>query len=72
MTSITDELTQRFLAYADIGHLALLIWASCASALGAYCVREAADAARRAESFMHQFLQELSRFNRRIEEEDER
>ena len=72
MTAITDELIQRFIAHADIGHLALLIWASCASALVAFSIREAAEAARRAESFMHEFLHELSRFNRQLQEEDER
>ncbi len=72
MTSITDELAQRFLHHADIGHLALLIWASCASAFVAFSIREAAEAARRAESFMQDFLQELSRFNRHHQEEEER
>ena len=72
MNAITEDLVQRFFAHADIGHLALLIWASGASALVAFCIREAAEAARRAESFMQDFLQELSRFNRHHQEEEER
>ncbi len=72
MTILTDALTEQFLAHADIGHLALLIWASCATAFVAFSMREAAEAARRAESFMHDFLQELSRFNRHLQEEEER
>jgi len=70
MTSIADTVAQRFVAHADIGHLALLIWALGASALVSFGIREAAAAARRTESFMQDFLQELSRFNRIQEEED--
>ena len=69
---LAQDLAQRFFANADTGHLALLIWASCASALVAFTIREAAEAARRAESFMQDFLQELSRFNRHRQEEEER
>jgi len=64
MGSIAEDLTKSFIAHADIGHLALLIWASGASALVAFGIQEAARAARRTESFMQEFLHELSRFNR--------
>ncbi len=72
MTSITEELARRLVEHADIGHLALLIWASAASGLVAFSIREAAEAARRAESFMQDFLQELSRFNRHHQQEEDR
>jgi hypothetical protein len=64
MNDISEGLLHGFLARADIGHLALLIWAIGASFLVAFGIAEAADAARRTESFMQDFLQELSRFNR--------
>jgi predicted membrane protein len=69
MDSIADRLMQSFVTHADIGHLALLIWALCASALVAYGVKEASQTARRTETFMQDFLHELSRFNRRHEDD---
>ena len=68
MNQIADRLIQSFVGHADIGHLALLIWALGASALVAFGIREAAQAARRTESFMQDFLQELARFNRNHED----
>ncbi len=68
MSQLAEDLVQRFIAHADIGHLALLIWATGASTLVAYSVREAAEAARRVDGFM----QELARFNRHRQEEEER
>jgi hypothetical protein len=64
MSDIPDSLLNGFLARADIGHVALLLWAIGASFLVAFGIAEAAEAARRTESFMQDFLQELSRFNR--------
>jgi hypothetical protein len=63
MSALADQLLQSFIVHADIGHLALVMWALGASALVAFAVREAADAARRTEAFMQEFLHELSRFN---------
>jgi hypothetical protein len=71
MTASPDTLMQVFLQRADIGHIALFCWAAGASALVAFTIREAADAARRSDSFMQEFLHELSRFNRSLEEDVE-
>jgi hypothetical protein len=70
MTSLPDTLLQGFVAHADIGHLALLIWALGASSLVYFGLAEAAETARRTERFMQDFLQELSRFNRSHDGED--
>jgi heme exporter protein D len=69
MSFIPESLLQGFLQRADIGHVALFVWAIGASILVAFAVREAAETARRTETFMQGFLQELSRFNRSLEEE---
>jgi hypothetical protein len=69
MTALADQIMQSFISHADIGHLALLMWALGASALVAFAVREAADAARRTEAFMQEFLHELSRFNHQTDED---
>jgi hypothetical protein len=69
MTSLGERIVQGFLQRADIGHVALFIWAMGASAFVAFAMREAAEAARRTEIFMQDFLQELSRFNRHLEED---
>ncbi|MGL4242663.1 MAG: hypothetical protein ACRCTI_16245 [Beijerinckiaceae bacterium] len=65
MTLFPDGLIEAFAAKADIGHLALLLWALGASAAVAFGIAEAASAARRTEEFMQDFLQELARFNQR-------
>jgi hypothetical protein len=65
MTFLPDGLIEAFVGKADIGHLALLLWALGASAAVAFGISEAAEAARRTEGFMQSFLQELSRFNQR-------
>jgi hypothetical protein len=69
MSPVSESLLQGFLQRADIGHIALFLWASGASVLVAFAVREAAEAARRTETFMHEFLQELARFNRSFDED---
>ncbi len=69
MTSLGERVVQSFLLHADIGHVALFLWAMGASAFVAFAIREAAEAARRTETFMQDFLQELSRFNRNLEED---
>jgi hypothetical protein len=70
MNPFPDALVQGFINHADIGHLALLIWALGASLLVAFGVAEAAETARRTESFMQEFLHELSRFNRSHDGDD--
>ncbi len=69
MPSTPDSLLQAFIHHADIGHLALFIWATGASTLVWFGVTEAAETARRTEHFMQDFLHELSRFNRNHEED---
>lgn len=66
---IAESLVQSFLQRADIGHIALFVWATGASALVAFAIREAAETARRTETFMQAFLQELAHFNHRLEED---
>jgi hypothetical protein len=65
MNPFPEGLLGSFLGKADVGHLALLIWALGASAAVAFGITEAASAARRTEQFMQDFLQELARFNQR-------
>jgi hypothetical protein len=71
MTTPLAIIVRGVMERTDIGHLALLAWALGASGLAVVTLREAADAARRTETFMQEFLQEflqeLSRFNRNIE-----
>jgi hypothetical protein len=69
MMPIPEGLVQGFLQRADIGHVSLFIWAFGASALVAFAIREAAETARRTETFMQDFLQELARFNHSLEED---
>jgi hypothetical protein len=64
MLAILDHLLTGFLDKADIGHLALFVWAGSASVLAGYCVREAADATRRTDAFLSEFLHELAHFSR--------
>jgi hypothetical protein len=54
-----DELVRIFSERGDLAHLALLLWASSASALAALTLRQLAHALRR----MDDFVRELSRFN---------
>jgi hypothetical protein len=65
MNPFPDGLLEAFLGKADIGHLALFLWALGASTAVAFGIAEAAEAARRTEAFMQDFLQELARFNQR-------
>ena len=64
MLAILDHLLTGFLDKADIGHLALFVWAGSASVLAGFCVREAADATRRTDAFLSEFLHELAHFSR--------
>jgi hypothetical protein len=54
-----DELIRTFGARGDLAHLALFLWASAASALLLFALRELAAAARRFDDF----VRELARFN---------
>jgi heme exporter protein D len=64
MLAIVDHFLTAFLEEADIGHLALFVWAAGASVLAGFCVREAADATRRTDVFLSEFLHELAHFSR--------
>jgi hypothetical protein len=54
-----DELIAIFAGRGDLAHLALLLWASSASALCALALRELGAASRRFD----EFVRELARFN---------
>lgn len=54
-----DDLVRTFAERGDLAHLALFLWASSASALAFYALRELAAAARRFDDF----VRELARFN---------
>jgi hypothetical protein len=57
-----DELIGIFSARGDLAHLALFLWASGASALAFFALRELAAAMRRFDDF----VRELARFNKRF------
>ena len=57
-----DELVRTFAQRGDLAHLALFLWASSASALLVFALRELAAAVRRFDDF----VRELSRFNERL------
>jgi len=57
-----DELVRTFGARGDLAHLALFLWASAASALALFALRELAAAMRRFD----EFVRELARFNKRL------
>ena len=54
-----DELIATFRERGDLAHLALFLWATSASALAAFALRELAAASRRFDDF----VRELARFN---------
>lgn len=59
---IMTDLTRIFTERGDLAHLALFLWASGASALLIFTLRELAAAMRRFDDF----VRELSRFNRKF------
>jgi hypothetical protein len=61
-----DDLTQTVIARGDLAHLALFLWASGASALLAWTLREMAAANRRFEDF----VKEISSLNRLFQHKD--
>lgn len=54
-----SDLIITFAQRGDLAHLALLLWAGSASALGWFALRELAASVRRFDDF----VRELSRFN---------
>lgn len=65
MNFLPDGLAGAFPGRADIGHLALFLWALAASIAGALGLGAATEAARRAEAVLQDFLREIDRFNQR-------
>lgn len=57
-----NDITKSFIERGDLAHLALFLWASGASALLLWTLRELACANRRFDAF----VRELARFNRKI------
>ncbi len=57
-----DELIRTFSARGDLAHLALFLWASSASALALFALRELAAASRRFDDF----VRALARFNKKF------
>jgi hypothetical protein len=57
-----SDLARTFAERGDLAHLALFLWASGASVLLLFTLRELAAAMRRFDDF----VRELSRFNRRF------
>jgi hypothetical protein len=54
-----NQLTATFAERGDLAHLALFLWASSASALAWFALRELTAASRRFDDF----VRELARFN---------
>ena len=54
-----NELIEIFAGRGDLAHVALFLWASGATALAGYALRELAAASRRFDDF----VRELARFN---------
>ncbi|MBX6426724.1 MAG: hypothetical protein IRZ09_12475 [Variibacter sp.] len=57
-----DDLIGIFSSRGDLAHLALFLWASVATALALFALRELAAAMRRFDDF----VRELARFNERF------
>jgi hypothetical protein len=61
-----DDLTKTVITRGDLAHLALFLWASGASALLVFALRELAAANRRFEDF----VKEISSLNRLFQHKD--
>lgn len=61
-----DEITRTVIARGDLAHLALFLWASGASALLWWALRELAEANRR----FNDFVQEIATLNRLFKRDD--
>jgi hypothetical protein len=57
-----DDLIRTFAERGDLAHLAPFLWASSATALALFVLRELAAAARRFDDF----VRELANFNKRL------
>lgn len=57
-----SDLIDTFTARGDLAHLALFLWATSASTLAAFALREVTAASRRFDDF----VRELARFNERF------
>ena len=57
-----DDLIKHFTERGDLAHLALFLWASSASALLVFALRELAASMRRFDDF----VRELARFNKKF------
>ena len=62
MTEHMTDLARIFSERGDLAHLALFLWASGASALLVFALRELAASMRRFDDF----VRELARFNKRF------
>ncbi|MDR3475197.1 MAG: hypothetical protein P4M09_26395 [Devosia sp.] len=61
-----DELTRTIAARGDLAHLALFLWATSASALAAWALRELAVANRR----FNDFVREIATLNQLFRRKD--
>ena len=61
-----DELTHTFVERGDLAHLALFLWASGASGLLVWALRELAASNRR----FNDFVNEIARLNRFFKDRD--
>ncbi|WP_332698435.1 hypothetical protein [Bosea sp. (in: a-proteobacteria)] len=61
--NLFEQAASGIVARGDLGHLALLLWAFCASALALLVLRELVAANRRFDDFVREF----ARFNARYE-----
>jgi hypothetical protein len=57
-----DDLIRTFSQRGDLAHVALFLWASSASALAVFALRELAASSRRFDDF----VREIARFNKRF------
>ena len=57
-----DDLVRTFSQRSDLAHVALFLWASSASALAVFALRELAASSRRFDDF----VREIARFNKRF------
>lgn len=61
-----DDVTRSVVERGDLAHLALFLWASGASALLVWCLKELAASNRR----FNDFVQEIARLNQRFNRHD--
>ncbi|MTH95858.1 hypothetical protein [Roseibium sp. RKSG952] len=59
---MTEDITRSVIERGDLAHLALFLWAVCASVLALTLVRELGQSNRR----FSDFVEEIARLNRRL------